>query len=75
MAWQMEWIDWLIKQNNRCPICEHKLDDWRNPRANTWPDSGKVRAILCKRCHLLVNRLDQNKELLERAVEFTKTGE
>lgn len=64
----------LIKQNNECAICRTTKGTRKNGRLDVdhCHKTGKVRALLCGHCNVLLSRAKDNIEILKKAIEYLK---
>jgi Recombination endonuclease VII len=57
----------LVKQNNRCGICQQRL---KIACVDHDHATGKVRGLLCSRCNRSIGLLGDSKEALQRALDY-----
>lgn len=64
-----------IAQNNRCAICQHKLQARRSEgpyveHVDHDHKTGRVRALLCGKCNRGIGCFDENPDLLRDAIDY-----
>ena len=64
-----EWKAMLVKQGNKCEICKEKL---KNPCVDHNHQTGKVRALLCRRCNLDLQVIE-NTEYVQKALSYLES--
>ena len=63
----------LFEQDERCAICESPECDSNNSMAVDHDhQTGKVRGILCRRCNLVLGKMEDDPSLLEAAAAYLK---
>jgi hypothetical protein len=67
--------DMFSKQNGKCAICgSEKVCHTSTRQTNLYVDhnhkTGKIRGLLCYRCNQLLGRVEDNTELLEKAIQY-----
>ena len=62
----------LKKQNYKCKICGNNETTRKNNRLDVDHDhkTGKVRALLCSHCNILLSRSKDNIEILQKAIQY-----
>ena len=60
----------IDKQNNLCAICEKKLEGGIRSCVDHCHKTGNVRGILCRECNLLLGYIDDNTNILKRAIFY-----
>lgn len=63
-----EYDSMLQKQNNCCKICEQEFVKYK-PCVDHNHETGKVRALLCRRCNLWLHAVE-NKDFVARATSY-----
>ena len=58
------------EQNGNCGICEEKLDDGFGTHVDHNHKTGAVRAILCRKCNLLLGMAKDSTNILESAIMY-----
>lgn len=62
----------LIRQNNKCPICENVFKNNRNIHVDHNHVTGEVRMLLCKKCNQAIGFLNEDIKTLENAIVYIK---
>lgn len=63
--------DEMIKrQDGKCPICNNLLQGGQKQAIDHCHTTGKVRAVLCTRCNLLVGFIEKDFEHTVRALDY-----
>jgi hypothetical protein len=66
----LETQNFLIKlQNNKCKICHKELKNFHVDHSHI---TGKVRAILCHHCNVLLGNAKDSIDILKSAVDYLK---
>jgi len=67
----------LKEQNNLCAICEEKdtKDKWGCLAVDHDHKTGKIRDLLCYKCNAGIGLLNDNKELLIKAIKYLEKHE
>lgn len=62
----------LIKQNNKCLICDIVFTDVGDsrPYVDHNHETGEFRGILCYNCNLLIGLANENIDILQSAVDY-----
>jgi len=64
-----EFSTMIVKQNNKCKICEC---DMERPEVDHNHDTGEVRGLLCKPCNLSLGLLKENTQTLNSMISYIK---
>jgi len=65
--------DLLLAQNGRCGVCSRQFpDDDKHPQMDHCHKTGKVRALLCMRCNILLGAANDSQEILDLAKAYLK---
>lgn len=64
-----EWNAMLVKQEEKCEICKEKL---KKPCVDHNHETGKVRALLCRRCNLDL-QVVENIEFVQKAQSYLES--
>lgn len=63
----------IIKQNNKCLICERDFSQIKDsPNLDHCHKTNKVRGILCYKCNVGIGLFKDNIEVLKRAISYLK---
>ena len=66
-----EYDELLVKQNDGCGICgRSRSDDGRRLAVDHCHDTGKIRGLLCSSCNMALGMLNDDLELLKKAVDY-----
>lgn len=67
----------LIEQNNKCKICnqENTFDRYGVLAVDHDHSTGKIRGLLCYKCNVGLGNFNDNKQLLEKAINYLKEYE
>lgn len=57
----------ILKQQNKCKICECDLDD---PQIDHDHDTGKIRGLLCRPCNMSLGLLKENPQTLRNMITY-----
>lgn len=68
IAW-MEYEQLLIKADYKCQICGGK-DSTKRLAIDHDHNTGKIRGVLCSKCNRALGYLNDNKELLQKAIAY-----
>lgn len=70
-----EFNDLIIKQNNKCCICNKELIHSKN-KTHVDHDhlTGKIRGVLCISCNLVIGHAKDSVETLESAIKYLKNN-
>ena len=63
----------IYEQNNKCLICSCEfstIDKSRKPNVDHCHKTNKVRGILCHKCNTGIGLLNENLEVLQKAIEY-----
>jgi hypothetical protein len=63
-----EYQQLLDTQQNKCKLCELTLS--KTPDVDHCHATGKIRGILCRRCNLLLGLVNDERKLLQRAIDY-----
>lgn len=75
-AYGLEWDEYqsmIEGQNNKCAICEQGPENksrWNKLFVDHCHDTGKVRKLLCGQCNAGLGNFQENKEFLNKAIEY-----
>jgi hypothetical protein len=74
-----EYLKMAEAQNNLCAICNQPETEMNNNRSRVkrlsvdhCHTTNKVRKLLCNRCNVLLGKMQENVELLQRAIQYLK---
>lgn len=70
-----EYIGLLNKQNNLCAICELPEKNGKNLAIDHCHKTGKLRELLCRNCNTALGFLNDNIEILKKAIKYLKKHE
>jgi ATP-dependent 26S proteasome regulatory subunit len=64
----------ILDQENKCPICFDILDtiDNKNIHVDHNHNTGKVRAVLCKKCNSMIGLCREREDILLNAIGYLK---
>ena len=70
-----DYYDMLVAQNNKCAICEsEEVNNSRVSSGKLFIDhchtSGKVRGLLCSKCNHSIGLLNDDVDLLRKAINY-----
>lgn len=75
-----EYNDMLLSQNGLCAICD-KVETFKfkgeikNLCIDHNHETGEVRGLLCHKCNLGIGHLEDDKEILQKAIEYLEKYE
>jgi hypothetical protein len=58
------------EQNNSCAICKERLDDGFGTHVDHNHKTGLVRAVLCRKCNLLLGHAKDSTDILQSAIMY-----
>jgi Autographiviridae endonuclease VII len=67
-----DWESLLLKQNNRCAICNIYSKDKSFFCTDHCHEGGQVRGLLCRNCNTVLGHAKDNINILEKAIEYLK---
>jgi hypothetical protein len=68
-----QYLDMVERQQNQCAICGCLGNDEQKLHLDHDHKSGKIRALLCNRCNLLIGKADDSAELLKKAAQYLRS--
>ena len=61
-----------FKQNNKCAICQNKLENDKKSHMDHCHNSGKLRGVLCVACNLGLGMFKDSLPILKSAAKYIK---
>lgn len=65
-----EYEERLSQQEGRCALCQRPESGRRRLAVDHDHVTGRVRALLCAACNLLIGHLEKRRQLIERGLEY-----
>lgn len=72
MITDVQYGEMLAEQAGGCAICHAPPPDYRRLNIDHCHKTGKLRKLLCFRCNVLLGKVDDDIELLEKAISYLK---
>lgn len=74
-----QYKDILKLQNNKCAICEISIETHLNLRQTYFPvdhchTTGKIRGLLCDKCNRGIGLLQDNPDILQKAIDYLQNN-
>ena len=67
-----EWLEMWESQNEKCAICGESFLSPSNACIDHNHKTNEIRGLLCRKCNAAIGLLNDNPELLKKAIEYLK---